>query len=167
MVYLWHVKFTIHFLKLFLFFKILFIYSWETQRDSQRHRQREKQLPVRPDPWIRDPTISQRQRLNCWATQMPLTHFFLKGAGDTACFTWLAILGYIVSEPSAMGSKPNVQRSHGGSGWSSHGGPSWWLASTYRYSRSLRAASCPTILSHFLPSQIPWSRDNQPWCFLS
>ena len=32
------------------FFKILFIYSWETQRERQRHRQREKQAPLRePD----------------------------------------------------------------------------------------------------------------------
>ena len=31
-------------------FKILFIYSWETQRKRQRHRQREKQAPCRePD----------------------------------------------------------------------------------------------------------------------
>ena len=37
--------------KLFLFFlKILFIYSWETQKKIQRHRQREKQSPRRePD----------------------------------------------------------------------------------------------------------------------
>ena len=27
--------------------KILFIYSWETQTDRQRHRQREKQAPCR------------------------------------------------------------------------------------------------------------------------
>ena len=27
------------------FFKVLFIYSWETQRERQRHRQREKQAP--------------------------------------------------------------------------------------------------------------------------
>ena len=33
-----------------IFFKILFIYSSETQRKSQRHRQREKQPPCRePD----------------------------------------------------------------------------------------------------------------------
>ena len=28
-----------------MFFKILFMYSWETQRERQRHRQREKQPP--------------------------------------------------------------------------------------------------------------------------
>ena len=36
----------------FFFFKILFIYSWEThtEREKQRHRQREKQAPCRePD----------------------------------------------------------------------------------------------------------------------
>ena len=27
------------------FFKILFIYSWETQKERQKHRQREKQAP--------------------------------------------------------------------------------------------------------------------------
>ena len=30
-----------------LFKKILFIYSWETHRERQRHRQREKQAPCR------------------------------------------------------------------------------------------------------------------------
>ena len=30
----------------FFFFKILFIYSWETQRQAQRHRQKEKQAPL-------------------------------------------------------------------------------------------------------------------------
>lgn len=29
----------------FFFFKILFMYSWETQRERQRNRQREKQAP--------------------------------------------------------------------------------------------------------------------------
>ena len=31
---------------LLLFLKIVFIYSWEVQRDMQRHRQREKQAPA-------------------------------------------------------------------------------------------------------------------------
>ena len=31
----------------YFFLKILFIYSWETQRGRQRHRQREKQAPCR------------------------------------------------------------------------------------------------------------------------
>ena len=36
--------------KEFLFLWILFIYSWDTQREGQRHRQREKQAPHRePD----------------------------------------------------------------------------------------------------------------------
>ena len=34
-----------------LFFMILFIYSWETQREMQRHRQREKQAPRRELMW--------------------------------------------------------------------------------------------------------------------
>ena len=35
---------------IYLFFKILFIYSRERERERQRHRQREKQAPYRePD----------------------------------------------------------------------------------------------------------------------
>ena len=34
-------------LVLLFFFKILFIYSWDTQRERQRHRQREKQALCR------------------------------------------------------------------------------------------------------------------------
>ena len=50
-----------------LFFKILFIYSWETQRGvGQRYRQREKQAPCR------EPNVGSRPRpkaaLNSWAT---------------------------------------------------------------------------------------------------
>ena len=68
--------------RLWLFFKnILFIYSWETQRGRQTHRQREKQvlceepdmggLILRPQ----DHDLSQRQMLNHWATQAPLFLF--------------------------------------------------------------------------------------------
>ena len=56
-----------------MFFKILFIYSWETQREGQRHRQREKQALCKepnagldPGPW--DQALSRRQMLNDWAT---------------------------------------------------------------------------------------------------
>ena len=59
-----------------IFKKILFIYSWETHRERQRHRQREKQAPFR-EPDVRllglwDHTLSQRQMLNHWATQASL-----------------------------------------------------------------------------------------------
>ena len=56
------------------FLKILFIYSWETHRERQRHRQKEKQAPCRePDAGFvpRTPgyTLSWRQTLNHWVTQ--------------------------------------------------------------------------------------------------
>ena len=49
------------------FFKILFIYSRETQREGQRHRQ--KQLHVRNQKWdsilvLQDHTPGRRQMLN-------------------------------------------------------------------------------------------------------
>ena len=46
-----------------VFFKILFIYSWETQRESQRHTQREKQALHREPEVGRDP----RPRIKTWA----------------------------------------------------------------------------------------------------
>ena len=56
------------------FFKILFIYSWETdrERERQRHRQREKQAPCRePDVGL-DPRSPgshlEKVVLNRWAT---------------------------------------------------------------------------------------------------
>ena len=50
----------------FFFFKILFIYSRETQRERQRHRQREKQASCRePDlglhPGLQDHALGQRR----------------------------------------------------------------------------------------------------------
>ena len=58
------------------FFKKDFIYSWEAQRERQRHRQTEKQAPCgKPDvglhPRTLDHDMSQRQMLNRWATQVP------------------------------------------------------------------------------------------------
>ena len=57
-----------------VFFKILFIYSWETQRERQRHRQREKQAPHRdPDVGL-DPRTPGEAKLvrghpsGCWVT---------------------------------------------------------------------------------------------------
>ena len=65
----------------FFFFKILFIYSWETHRESQRHRQREKHAPCRElivglDPGIQDHALGRRQTLNRWAAQGSRTQGF-------------------------------------------------------------------------------------------
>ena len=52
--------------KIFIFFKILFIYSWETQRERQRqrHRHREKQAPCRePDAGLDPRTPGSRPGL--------------------------------------------------------------------------------------------------------
>ena len=58
----------------FFFGKILFIYSWETHTERQKHRQRDKQTQDSiSGPWDHD--LSQRQMLNYWATQVPLTSF--------------------------------------------------------------------------------------------
>ena len=58
------------------------MYSWETHREKQRHKQKEKQAPCRePDvglhPQTQDHALSQRQMLNCWATQEPTIIDFL------------------------------------------------------------------------------------------
>ena len=59
----------------YLFFlkKILFIYSWETERGAQRHRQREKQAPCREpyvglDPGSPGSHPGPKVALNHWAT---------------------------------------------------------------------------------------------------
>ena len=59
----------------YLFLKKIFIYSWETYRERQKHRQREKQAPRREpdvglDPRPQDHTLRWRQTLNRWATQV-------------------------------------------------------------------------------------------------
>ena len=59
--------------KLFFFFKVLFIYPWETQRERQRYRQREKQAPYR------EPVVRLNPRtLGSWpelkADAQPLSH---------------------------------------------------------------------------------------------
>ena len=46
----------------------------DTEKERQRHRQREKQSPCREVMWdsipgLQDHALSWRQRLNCWATQ--------------------------------------------------------------------------------------------------
>ena len=56
--------------------KILFIYSWETQRKRQRHRQREKQVSCgEPDAKLNPRTSGSRpepkEAPNHWATQVP------------------------------------------------------------------------------------------------
>ena len=63
-----------------LFFKISFVYSWETHREEQRQRQGEKQAPQRePDVGL-NPRIlgSQPEPMadNHWATRHPRSLFF-------------------------------------------------------------------------------------------
>ena len=58
----------------FSFFKILFIYSWETRGGGQRHRQREKQAPCKESDGGLDPRSpgSQpglKEAQNRWATR--------------------------------------------------------------------------------------------------
>ena len=65
----------------FVFFKILFIYSRETQRKSQRHRQREKQAPCREpdvglDPGSPGSHVGPKAVLNHRATQAARYMFF-------------------------------------------------------------------------------------------
>ena len=76
----------------FLFFELNcfkdFIYSWETQRERQKHRQREKQAHwgepnAGPKPRTLGSWPSQRQTLNHWATQVPLKLKFLCSAMHT------------------------------------------------------------------------------------
>ena len=58
------------------FLKILFIYSWETHRERQRHRLREKQAPCRePHAQLnpRTPGSWPEHMVNHWTTQVP--HF--------------------------------------------------------------------------------------------
>ena len=58
-----------------LFLKnILFIYSWETQREAETEAEEEKQAPCRSllqdwIPGLQDHDLGQRQMLNHWATQ--------------------------------------------------------------------------------------------------
>ena len=60
---------------LIYFFKILFIYSWQTHRKRQRHRGRSRLHAGSPMwdsiPGPQDHALSQRQMLNHWATQAP------------------------------------------------------------------------------------------------
>ena len=65
---------------LFYYFLKRFIYLF---REKQRYRHREKQAPCREsdvglDPGSWDHALSWRQKLNCWTTQVPLLHSFLK-----------------------------------------------------------------------------------------
>ena len=79
---------------LFFFFKILFIYSWETHRERQRHRQREKQAPCRePDMGLypRSPGSYPGLKVapNRWAIGAALQHTFF---GNKIHITKLTIL---------------------------------------------------------------------------
>ena len=58
----------------FFFFKILFTYSWDTERGREKGRNRRSKLHARSPMWdlipgLRDHTLSWRQPLNHWATQ--------------------------------------------------------------------------------------------------
>ena len=60
-----------------LFLKTLFIYSWQTHTERQKHRQREKQAPCRESDLGLNPRSSGshpglKAALNCWATQAAL-----------------------------------------------------------------------------------------------
>ena len=64
----------------FIFKNILFIYSWVTQRE--REKQKEKQAPCKepdagldPRTW-QDHALGQRQALNSWATRDPPVYHF-------------------------------------------------------------------------------------------
>ena len=65
--YTWSLySFATAFTTVYFFSKILFIYSWETHRERQRHRQKEKQAPCREpdvglDPGSRDHALGWRQ----------------------------------------------------------------------------------------------------------
>ena len=64
----WGPRVTFYFV-LFIF-KKEFIYWWETLREGQTHRQREKQAPCREaDPGTPGHALGRREMLNCWATQ--------------------------------------------------------------------------------------------------
>ena len=77
----------------YFFIKILFIYSWETYKERQRHRQREKQAPHRePDvglnTWTGDHTLSWRQTLSHPGIPQ-LVNFYRK-----LCWDWLRMWIY-------------------------------------------------------------------------
>ena len=86
----------IHSLSKNFFLKILFIYSWKTQRergrDTGRGRSRLQAGSLMWDliPGLQDHTLAQRQVLNCWATQgsphrtfntIPIEYWFSKNIG--------------------------------------------------------------------------------------
>ena len=83
-------SFTLNFWPQIFFFKILFIYSWETERErqrergreGQRHRQREKQAPCRQpdlglDPGSPGSRPGLQAALNHWATGAALTTSYM------------------------------------------------------------------------------------------
>ena len=82
-----------------IFFKILFIYTWETQRGRDIDRSR---LPVGspmsdsiPRPWDLD--LSQRQMLNCWATQASLKLTFKLADSEYSRLSLIMWVGLIQS----------------------------------------------------------------------
>ena len=65
----------VFYISFYTFFFKDFIYSWETHREGQRHRQREKQAPC-GSTGPQDHVLSQRQMSNRWATQASLYFYF-------------------------------------------------------------------------------------------
>ena len=68
------------------FFKIIFIYSWETQRGRDTGRGRSRSLMWDLIPGLQDHTLGQRQVLNRWATRDPPQEFFLDCLLQTPTF---------------------------------------------------------------------------------
>ena len=71
------------FFRIFIIFKIfIYLFTRDREREKQRRRQREKQAPCREpggglDPRTPGHSLSRRQMLDPWATQVPLILFFL------------------------------------------------------------------------------------------
>ena len=67
-----------------------------TDRERQRHRQREKQVPHGEPMWDsipgpRDHNLSRRQTLNRWATQASLQHFHFIQNSANFCSSFIFI----------------------------------------------------------------------------
>ena len=77
---------------LHIFLKVLFIYSWEAQREADIGRGRSS-LPARSLMWDsipgpRDHDLSQRQTLNHWATQVSLLSYIIISLWIDCYITW-------------------------------------------------------------------------------
>ena len=80
--FIWPISSNIFILFYFIFSRSTYSFMRDTDWERQRHRQREKQAPLREpdaglDPWPQDHDPSQRQVPNCWATQASHNIFIL------------------------------------------------------------------------------------------